>query len=320
MRRIPLWTTLIPLAAGIGGYWLVWHRFSAQFATDMGQMLPAQTVHVGGFPYRLEAEFDSPNLRIGDASFAAAFNARHMILNRGPWQPDLTVMRSVDAVLTMAATKIDGAQLNIRAPSAQGSLRRAGGRIARLSLVFNDPSITIADIVRPLRAAAFEIHLRQPTTVAGSSAGPKFPARLEGIANGTQLRFAGSAALNMSMTFSVTGQTQFHNFAAWADGGTIEIANLKLTDASGEILSGSATIAPIPNGTLHISGSLMTVCPAAVRAAFAGVAAPTEQRLRTSVRLAFGGDTRAIAVGAPDTDVAGLTRRGQLPPCPVLRR
>jgi hypothetical protein len=318
--RFPLWTTLIPLLVGAGGYWLVWHRFSEQFAADLTRILPSQTASVSGFPYRLEAGFDEATLHVGNAPFHASLSAGRMILNRGPWQPELTVMRSTDAALAMAITSVAGATVSITAPAAQGSLRRSDNRIVRLSLVFNHAKLAIGGLPIPVSAGTFEVHFREQLGTIGGTKGPTLPARWDGVVHASDLRFTSGDALTLSASFSINAKAPLESYTDWADGGTIEVVHFRLADATGEILDGAATVAPAATGTLRINGSLTTTCPETVRAAFSGRSAPHEMRLRAPVRLAFGGDGTALTVDAPAAGLGSLPRRGQLPPCPSIRR
>lgn len=319
MRRIPLWTTLIPLVIGIGGYYVVWQRFSDQFVADLTRALPGQSVTVNGFPYRLEAGFDAPELQRGDTDFVASFAAARMILNRGPWQPELTVMRSIDAEFRLAISGVDGAQIVIAAPTAQGSLRRTGDRIARLSLAFKTATIGTGAMRAPLAAETIEVHLREYPKADAGAVGPRLPIRMEGAINATGVRLNGGSPLRLMSTFTINGKSPLRSYRAWADGGTLEFTHFRLTDATSEILDVSATIAPATSGTLRINGSLTTVCPATVWAAFNGGPKVSELRLRTPVRLAFGGNASSLSIDALVAGMTSLPRRRQLPPCPSLR-
>ncbi len=90
-----------------------------------------------------------------------------------------------------------------------------------------------------------------------------------------------------------------------------------LADASGEVARLTASVVPVA-GTLRLTGTVTTVCPASVRAAVDGTAPAPELRLRNPVRLAFGG-TPGFFVLAPMPTDAPTAVRGQMPPCPRLR-
>jgi hypothetical protein len=92
-----------------------------------------------------------------------------------------------------------------------------------------------------------------------------------------------------------------------------------LADAHGEIATITATIVPLGRRALRFAGSIDTVCPLAVSAAFDGRPAPAEKRLRAPLRLAFEGEPGTMRLAPPPVDLAQRPTRGQLPPCPRLR-
>jgi hypothetical protein len=97
------------------------------------------------------------------------------------------------------------------------------------------------------------------------------------------------------------------------------VTNLTLADAHGEVAKVAATVVPMGRNGLRFAGTIETVCPGNVLAAFEGAPAVMELRLRIPVRLAFDGPAGALRLtGVPD-DLTMRARRGQDPACPVIR-
>ena len=75
-RRIPLWVTLIPLAAGIAIWGWLWQGHEARLKADLAQVLPTGTkLETGGFPYRLEARIEPADILFDDVALSASAKA-----------------------------------------------------------------------------------------------------------------------------------------------------------------------------------------------------------------------------------------------------
>lgn len=320
MKRFPLWTTLIPLAVGIGVYWQLWDRQHDAFRADLERVFGAdQGLVVTGFPYRLEAELGPLALKHERGDWTARLSASQAIVNRGPWRPDPTILRLQQPQLSLAAPSLAGAIFDVQGMASQTSLRWAGDRIARLSTDVDDARLSLGLLAAPAAAKRFELHFREtPTTRDPASRAPTDPEQAQIVLGGEAFRFAGGDPLTLAGEAALTSVGAIRSLAAWQTGGTLELKRLTLADKTGEVLALAATVVPGPAGSLRVAGTIDTVCPRTVEAAFAGQAAPAEERrARKSVRLTFDGAPGAYRLTTPVPE--RLPVRGQEPACPRLR-
>ena len=317
MRRIPLWWTLLPLAFGLAAYWHLWSGYRDTFRADIVRLLPGATVTIGGFPYRMEAEVAAPVLgRSGDVLVSLA--AAHATLNRGPWQRELTVIRTVAPRVTVSFAPLARASARIEADLGLSSLHIGDGRVVRLSNVFSRARIGTGLFDAAITADRFEVHLRQTPARSNESWSPTPPQQAQMVLVGTAVRIGNGAPLTLNADIAVTAIAPLSSLAAWTEGGTVEIRSLVLADPSGEVVRLAASAVPAA-GQLRLAGTITTVCPATVRAAFDHRPAPRESRLRLPVRLAFSGSPGMVVLQPAATSGDIRSVRAQLPPCPALR-
>jgi hypothetical protein len=318
LRRIPLWVTLVPLVAGVLVYFMLWQGWARGFEAVVEDWLPEARFSVSGFPYRLEADVADAVLQGGEAVKLSA-SAPRIRINRGPWQPQLTLIRA--EYPRFSAIVGPGFGASIAGRSAVTSINVAGGKLIRLSSVINAANARLGFSDVRIAADELQVHVRERFPEAAGDAGaPTLPVRGQLVISGQRLRLDGGDALTLASDIAATGAGRLTNFADWARTGTIEVARLALADAHGEVASVKATLVPVGGTGLRMAGTIETICPASVEAAIVGVAAPArEMRLRVPVRLAFDGVPGAVRLtGMPDNLVYRATR-GQLPPCPRLR-
>lgn len=316
MRRIPIWLTLVPLIVAIGVYHLLWQGWARDFDAMLRGWLPTSNLAVGGFPYRLEAEVTNPALQGGDIVklFASASRA---LINRGPWQPELTVIRA--DYPRFSAIVGPGLGASFSGKSALTSVKVVEGRLDRLSTVIEAANARLGFSPVKIAADGLELHLREivPGAAAPESATP--PPRGQLVVSGQRIRFDGGDAMTLAADMAVTGPARLTAYDRWATTGTVELTSLTLADAHGEVASIKATLVPVGRTALRFAGTIDTICPASIEAAFAGSPAPAEKRLRAPLRLAFEGVAGAMRLTGMPNDLALRATRGQLPPCPVLR-
>jgi len=319
--RLPLWATLVPLAAGILVWFILWGGHRDRLVADMQQLLPAGTeIATSGFPYRLVANVKPLDIGRDDVAVSSRLQAAEISVNRQPWQPNRHVMNLSTSVAQLAIKPFPGARVRIAADKAQASLRLEDGRIARLSAVWEMPEITTGLLPVPITATSFEAHFRETPGNGGSGASPRLPTQDQLVMAGTALRLGGGDPLKLSLDSEITARGPVRSFATWGDGGTVEIRSLTLADATGEVVRMQATVVPGGSGALRIAGTIETVCPANVRAAIAGLPPVSEKRARKAVLLPFEGSLPGnIAIPAADPDRPPPPVRGQEPACPRLR-
>jgi len=319
--RLPLWATLVPLVAGILVWFILWGGHRDRLVADMQQLLPAGTqIATSGFPYRLVATVKPLDIGRDDVAVSGRLQAAEVSVNRQPWQPNRQVMNLTDSIAQLAIKPFSGAGVRIVAGKAQASLRLEGGRIARLSAVWEKPEVTTGLLPVAITADSFEAHFRETPGSGGNSANPRLPTQDQLVLAGTAVRLGGGDPLKLSLDSEITARGPVRSFATWGDGGTVEIRSLSLADATGEVARIQATVVPGASGGLRIAGTIETVCPANVRAAIAGLSPVSEKRARKAVLLPFEGSLPgSISIPAADPAKPPPPVRGQEPACPRLR-
>jgi hypothetical protein len=318
-RRWPLWTTLVPLVAGIAVWAVLWTGYRRDFEATLAAVLPPDTaIETGGFPYRLEATVAPLAIERRDVALVARLEAARATANRVPWQPARTVLSLEETTLALALAPIRGATIAVSAAGAQASLRMESGRIARLSAVWTDAVVETGLLPVPARAASLEAHLRETPATGSDPRSPRLPTQDQLVIAGTDVRFGRGEPVDLKIDAEVTAPGPVASLAGWQQGGTIEIRSAVLSDATGEVARLEGTIVPSKGG-LRFSGTVETVCPASVRAAVAGGPQVVEQRSRRPERFAMEGPMPGGMMAAPRDAAKPLPPvRGQEPPCPRL--
>lgn len=316
LRRLPLWTMLIPLVLAGGLYWLLWSGWAKDFGATVETVLPAAEVAVTGFPYRLETEVALPSWTFGSGVKIAA-SADRAFINRGPWAPELTVIRAEYPKFSAIVGPGFGASFTGKA--ALTSVKIVEGRLLRLSSVIEAAKARLGFTPVAITADVLELHLREREPQAKSPESATLPPRGQLVVKGERLRFDGGDALTFAADMTANGAARLIDFIRWAHDGTIEVSNLTLADAHGELAKVAATVVPMGRSGLRFAGTIETVCPGNVLAAFYGAPAVKELRLRIPVRLAFDGPAGALRLSGVPDDLAMRARRGQDPACPVIR-
>ncbi len=329
MKRVPLWLTLVPLVLGGLVWFFVWGGYRDGFRAELQRALPGADIDVGGFPYRLQAKIAQPRLGVDLPGLTAGGEAQAAVVNRVPWKADHLVINLEQPIARIRVNPLLAAQGAVRAAGAQVSLhrdrraeRRVDGRasVARLSAVWSDATLTTALLPATLNAPVLETHFREIVGETAPASGATPARRAQIVVKSEAARLGAGAPLRIEAEATLNAPRQIANYAAWAQGGTAELRRLVLADASGEIARFAGTAVPDGRGGLNAAGTVETVCPAAVRALLSGGAATSEQRLRRPVRIAWRGQlSETPALSPPEAPEVRGPRRGQEPPCPVLR-
>ena len=319
VRRVPLWLTIVPLLLGGVVYWHFWSGWRDTLRTDLAAAMPGAAVTIGGFPYRLEADVAAPRYGL-DGPIRLTVDAVRARANRTPWQRGLTVVRTEAPGVGIAVTDLPGVRVRATAVTSVSSINLGPGGIARLSTVLAALKATTGLFAAPVAADHFEVHLRETRARSNEAWSATPPQQAQVVLSGTGVRFGSGAPLTLAVDAGVTAASPLRTFAGWADGGTVEIRSAVLSDATGEVAQLVASAVPVA-GTLRLTGTVTTVCPATVAAAVNGTAADAhaapESRRRSPVRLAFGGTIGSFVLAPLPVD-APTTVRAQLPPCPRL--
>ncbi|MDO9488992.1 MAG: DUF2125 domain-containing protein, partial [Sphingomonadaceae bacterium] len=269
MRRVPLWATLVPLIVGLAIYWWYWDREHDAFKQALTETFGTQ-VAVGGFPYRLEAEIADPRIS-HNGSYVFDARAERLRANRQPWRAALTSVGLLKPRVTWWIPSIDGTAFSVTSATAQTSLRLDGDRIVRLSSVHDDARIGLPLLPVPTTATSFEWHFREtPAAPDPASRAPTFPEQAQLVLAGDGFRIGGGDPLRMTAQIGVTSAAPVWDLTSWRRGGTVELHSLTLADTHGDILTLKATGSAGSAGPLRLAGTIDTVCPASVTAAFAG--------------------------------------------------
>ncbi|MFN7176941.1 MAG: 1-acyl-sn-glycerol-3-phosphate acyltransferase [Thermaurantiacus sp.] len=320
-RRVPLWTTLVPLVAFGIGWWLVWDGYRDRLVAEVSGLVPEGTrIESGGWPYRLAVRVSPVAADRQDVALVTALEASAITVHQVPWQPNRMVLNLDGPRGSARLTPLSGAFVRVRAPSAQASLRREGGRILRLSSVWERAEIESGLVAAPVRAEAFEAHLRETPANLPSGTAPRGPTQASFVLRGRDMRFAGGDPLVVIVEADVTASRPVASLAGWVEDGTVELGRVTISDHHGEVARLEATLVPDGRGGLTIAGTVETVCPASVRAALAAAAPVSELRARRPVTLPLSGTLPGgVMVPAADPGRPPPPVRGQEPPCPRLR-
>jgi hypothetical protein len=313
MKRLPLWTSLIPLMLGIGGYYAWWSQQADALAAAVAPWVGAPLT-VQGFPYRIELVAGQPLFtHEGEGNLTVA--AARLIVNRGPAASPVLVGYLEQPRIALSAKGVPAASARIEATAGQSSWRWERGHVARLSVVLKDARIVSPLLPAPLSGPGIELHVREtPATADPASRSATPPAQVEVVVRGDAVRFGSGDPLRLTAQAELTATRPIRSRAAW-DGGTAELRSLTLADKAGEVLKLSATA--LPSG--DVAGTVETVCPRTLLSLFAGAAPRPEFRARRTIRFAYGGQPGRYRVdSAPD--LSRVPVRSQAPPCPVLRR
>jgi hypothetical protein len=316
-RRIPLWVTLVPLALGIGLWYLMWTGWRDRLAEALADVLPAGTeISIGGFPYRLEARTGPVALSHRDEALRLSLEARALAVNRQPWRLDRQVINLTAPRASFAIAPFPAIRAEVSAPMAQASLRFDGRRIARGSAVFEEATLSAGILRAPLRAARLEAHLRETPT---RTKAPTLPTQAQLVVSADALRIGAGAPLALSAALDLAGSEPLNSVAGWRSGGAAELRQISLSDATGEILRASATLRADAFGQMVARGTVETVCPATLRAAAAGLPPVTEKRARKPVAIPFTAILgTSLTLAPPDRNKPPPPVRGQEPDCPRL--
>jgi len=321
MRRIPLWLTLVPLVVAGVLYGVLWRGWAEEFRAELTPWL-AGAPAITGFPYRLEADANAPRLSRGEVVKLEASAARARI-NRGPWQPELTVLqlqtlRASARVSPAISARLEGNTAITSINWGEGRLRRLSSVVqaARLTLgqfPSGTPGGTMGGINLPITADTLELHLREREGDPVPDTSPTQAARGQLVLSGTRLRLGKGDALTMAAEVLATGPARLTGYDLWAGTGTLEITRLTLSDAHGEVVSARATLAPKGRDELRLAGTITTVCPLTISGS-----AATEYRLRVPVRVAISGTPEALILDPLSEDISRRPRRTKEPACPKL--
>ncbi len=321
MKRVPIWVALVPLLLGLGAYWLYWNGEAQAFRAAVATLVPeAPTPEIGGFPYRIEARLPALSWGYRADGVTASLETGQVVVNRQPWRTGHAVIAAENPRLLFALPGLPTALLSIEGASALASVRRPDAIIERLSMHFETANVRLPLVAGVFAAKGLELHFRETPGNAPAGKSPAYPAQAELRLLG-EINRSGGPHFMIEVPISVTARAPLATVSAWRDGGTVNVEGARLLAVDGSAIAGiDATIAPLPDGRLAISGTVDTDCPETIRALFEGVRAGKEYRSRRSVRMAisgFAGD--AIALGAPQGPRGGPAR-SQAPPCPALHQ
>lgn len=320
MNRIPFWVPVLPLVLGLLGYWLYWRGEAAAFRAEVAAHVGGAAVESGGFPYRVEARIGAVAIRRETPELSLSVGADTAVVNRQPWRTGHVVVAAENPRLQIALAGLAGARLDVEAPAMLASIRRPEETLERLSMRFDRAKVWLPFVGGPFAATDFELHLRETPALAAAGTAPSFPVQAEARVAGT-LERADGLRFGIEIPLFATARTRIASVAGWRDGGTVEVKGARLLTADGKPLAGiEATLAPLPDGRIAVSGTVSTECPATVAALLQGGVPAVEYRSRRDRALTLTGDSgTGFALGAPEGPSGGPVR-SQEPPCPALHR
>jgi hypothetical protein len=310
------WLALLPVAAGVLGWWLWWDRAAARWDGGLAEHLAAP-VRVIGFPYRLQADFGPISIARAHSGASVEARAASATVERafGRAWPHLFAAQGLVARAEAAAPA--GAALGVEADRVRGSLHLGGGRLNRLSLVLTGARLTLDWVGRDLHASEAELHLRQsPGAPPDGRIGPVG----ELVLSAPAARLGdGGAPLALNLRATLTQRAPLAGVRDWAQAdGALRIDELTLADATGPALALAGTVGPGSGGALAISATITTLCPATILGALTGAPAALEYRRRAPVTITLSGSPgRPVVTPSPEA-LASRPARRQEPPCPRL--
>ncbi|MBZ6377775.1 hypothetical protein B5C34_03195 [Pacificimonas flava] len=306
---------LLPLTLGLGGYWLYWRAQANDFA-QLVESVAGERPALSGFPYSLRAELPGLALARGDDARIRVAGSRAEV-STGPFRSAVSVTAVESAEVEAALTGFPDARMTLSAPLALASLR-AGPVIERLSVVA-EKARAATPLLGQVGVTDLEFHFRE-TPTAAPAAGPTGPGQAEARLSGL-FRFGDDVALRLLLPVTIAADAPLSSLRGWQDGGTIEIDGGLLTGADEAPLAGfDATAAPLPGGSIALSGTFTTDCPLTLRWLVGGDARPAEEfRRRNPAQFSLSGTLREPVLTERPTPSGGLARSRE-PPCPDLRR
>lgn len=317
MHRLPFWVPVLPLLLGLVAYWLYWQGEAKAFGEVVAARLGVP-VETAGFPYRIEARVADVAVRRQTRELSVAVHASHVVINRQPWRTGHVVIQAEAPRLQIALARLAGMRLDVEAPAMMASVRRPGDTLERLSMQFETAKVWLPFASGPFDATGFELHLRETPGGAPQGRSPTLPVQAEARIAGTLDR--AGISLGIDVPLFVTARTPIASLDGWRNGGTIEVKGAQLLAKGKPLADIDATLAPLPDGRVAVSGTISSECPFTVKALLEGTVPAAEYRARRARTMTLTGDSAAgFAVGEPEGATGGPVR-SQEPPCPVPRR
>lgn len=321
--RPPLWAAFVPLLAGLGVYGWFWHSESQALERDVQKLFAPKSVEMGGFPYRVSASLAPAQIARTQGELYWHFTVSQIEINRQPWRRHLSVAHGDHPRLEVVADAWPDASFAVRGARFLGSLHAENHVVQRLSVVFERAEVRLPFIPRPLTSPSFEVHVREtPQSKAPAGRSPTAPDQ-------AQLRFLGPVQIDpraevveMESDIGITQDAPLQTVSRWRRGGTVELRALHLRDSKGFIFfTMNATLAPLPDGRMAISGTYETSCPRTIAALLIGMPSPPEYRTRRPQKFALNGFAGGKLDVAPVVEgFTGGRARNREPACPVLHR
>jgi len=317
MNRLPFWIPVLPLLLGLVAYWLYWQGEAKAFGAVVAERIGVP-VETAGFPYRIEARAADVAVRRQTRELSFAAHASRMVVNRQPWRTGHVVLQAEMPRLQIALARLAGMRLDVEAPAMLASVRQPGDTLERLSMHFETAKVWLPLAGGPFDATNFELHLRETPGGAPQGNAPTLPVQAEARIAGTLDR--AGVDFGIDIPLFVTARAPLGRLEIWQNGGTIEVKGAQLFAKDKPLADIDATLAPLPDGRIAVSGTIRSECPFTVKALFEGRAPAAEYRARRARTMTLTGDSAAgFAVGDPE-GASGGPVRSQEPPCPVPHR
>lgn len=317
MRHLPFWVPVLPLLLGLIAYWLYWQGEAKGFGEIVAARIGAP-VETAGFPYRIEARAADVAIRRQTRELSFAAHASSVVVNRQPWRTGHVVIVAEQPRLQLALTRLAGMRLDVEAPAMLASVRRPGDTLERLSMQFETAKVWLPFAGGPFDATNFELHLRETPGGEPQGKSPTLPVQAEARIAGTLDR--AGASLGIDIPLFVTARAPIGAIDGWRNGGTIEVKGAQLLAKDKPLADIDATLAPLPDGRIAVSGTIKSECPFTVKALLEGTGPAAEYRARRARTMTLTGNSAAgFVVGEPEGATGGPVR-SQEPPCPVLHR
>ncbi len=247
--RVLRWATLaVGLTAGLGALYVAFWFFMADQVRDgitawaevrrvEGMAVGFERLDIGGFPYTLRVEIDSPRIAAPHAAVPWSWRTDGLVARMPPWNLNRVTLRTPG---THTLTRgVGNATLTVRAraQTAQADLIFSGGRLVAADADLRDLDLTAPDTGRTVTVRQAVIAADLPATRDDAPEAPalRLDTRIDGLRLPDRANLPlGSEVDSLTLTAEVTGTVAMttspvETLSLWRDdGGTVEVRRLAL--------------------------------------------------------------------------------------------
>jgi hypothetical protein len=291
----------------LGAYALYWQSAMDKFKAviesrlqgdDATFQLQAGELRYSGFPYRVQVDLAKAQLGRLQQDYDLVLRAPALRLVAQPWNPDLTLIYADRPSLVMRLRGGTVPVQSLQAASLEASLRLAGARTQRLSIVLNDVLWDRGHWrPQPIRMAGLQFHVHQPAAAEKVDGVAQVWLNASGIKEPDALI---ASALDVTLAGLITGGkgdadafAPLHRWPALGRGLDVTAFSAKGSSLS---LSGGGTLRADAQGLIVGQGDVTTNGTAMLRSFLTNASLPPPAA--TSAKLPWSLDARGLTIGA----------------------